>query len=381
MSVRRFDRASFSKAVKLDNGMLKAPARLTRVGVFEYRTPSGQVIRELRLPEEVFNADSMSSFELVPLTDDHPTENEGEVTADNAKRLSVGSVGAARQDGRFLAATLMVTDANVVAKMANGKQELSCGYFCDREAAPAGATWKDPETNQEIPYDFIQRNIRGNHVAVVDRGRAGPEVRVQLDSADAVQVQLGEGESLSPNQPNEVPAMEKIVIDGLDLEVSPTVKQALAKQAKATEEALAAAKVESDKHAARADAAEAKAASLEKTLAEATDPAKLNAAVTARVALETAARAHLGNEAKLDGLDAQGVKRAVVAKLSPETKLDGKSADYVDALFDHLTADAVKKNPVTEKIAAEQKTNPPAEVKNDGESAREKMMRAFFGNK
>ena len=379
MSVRRFDKASFSKAVKLDNGMLRAPARLTRVGVFEYQMPSGQIVRELRLPEEVFNADSMASFELVPLTDDHPSENDGEVTAENAKRLSVGSVGAARQDGRFLAATLMVTDAGVVGKMQAGKQELSCGYFCDREPAQPGAVWKDPESGQDLPYDFIQRNIRGNHVAVVSRGRAGPEVRVQLDAADAIQVQPGEGET--PSQNPEVPAMEKFVIDGLDLEVSPTVKQALVKQAKATEEALAASKAETDKQTARADAAEAKIASLEKSLAEAVDPAKLQAAVSARVALETSARVHLGAEAKLDGLDTQGVKKAVVAKLSPETKLDGKSADYVDALFDHLTVDAVKKNPVTEKIAAEQKTNPPADVKTDGESAREKMMREFFGNK
>lgn len=381
MSVRRFDRASFSKAVKLDNGMLKAPARLTRVGVFEYRTADGKVVRELRLPEEVFNADSMSSFELVPLTDDHPTENDGEVTAENAKRLSVGSVGAPKQDGRFLAATLMVTDSKAIVKMQGGKQELSCGYFCDREPAEPGAMWKDPESGRDLPYDFIQRNIRGNHVAVVDRGRAGPEVRVQLDAADAVQVQPGEGESPSLTTIQEVPSMEKIVIDGLDLEVSPTVKQALAKQAKATEESLAASKAETDKQAARADAAEAKVVALEKSLTEVSDPAKLQAAVTARVALETSARAHLGNEAKLDGLDAQGVKKAVVAKLSPETKLDGKSADYVDALFDHLTADAVKKNPVTEKIAADQKTNPPADVTNDGESAREKMFRSFFGTK
>lgn len=381
MSVRRFDKASFSKAVKLDNGMLKAPARLTRVGVFEYRLPDGTVVRELRLPEEVFNVDSMASFELVPLTDDHPTENDGEVTAENAKRLSVGSVGAPKQDGRFLAATLMVTDSNAIMKMQGGKQELSCGYFCDREPAAPGAVWRDPESGRDLPYDFIQRNIRGNHVAVVDRGRAGPEVRVQLDAADAVQVQPGEGENPDHHPKLEVPAMEKFVIDGLDLEVSPTVKQALVKQAKATEESLAASKAETDKQTARADAAEAKVAALEKSLTEATDPAKLQAAVAARVALETSARAHLGNEAKLDGLDAQGVKKAVVAKLSPDTKLDGKSADYVDALFDHLTADAVKKNPVTEKIAAEQKTNPPASAKHDGESAREKMNREFFGTK
>ena len=38
-------------------------------------------------------------------------------------------------------------------------------------------------------YDFIQRNIRANHVAIVDRARAGDSARIRLDSADAVLVE------------------------------------------------------------------------------------------------------------------------------------------------------------------------------------------------
>lgn len=382
MSVRRFDKASFSRAVRLDNGMLRAPARLTRTGVFEYRLQDGTVMRELRLPEEVFSEDSVSSFELVPLTDDHPREDNGTVTAANAKRLAVGSVGQPRSDGRFLSATIMVTDQAMVTKIQGGKQELSCGYFCDLEPAPAGSKWKDPESGAELPYDFVQRNIRGNHVAVVERGRAGPEVRLQLDSSDAVQIQTGEGENPNPNPRNEVPAMEKIVIDGRDFEVSPDAKEAIEKVAKASDGSLAEAKAAADKNAARADAAEARIVALEKALAEAQDPAKLQAAVTERVALETKARQFVGTEAKLDSLSAVEVKKAVVASLSPEMNLDGKSADYVDALFDHLTTTVAKKNPVTEKITEELKTNnPPAATKNDGLSAREKFEREFFGTK
>lgn len=352
--VCRFDKATFSKAARLDNGMLRAPARLSRTGVFEYQQSDGSVRRELRLPEEVFAADSMASFELLPVTDDHPNENGGRVTADNVKRLSVGTVGAPIREGRFLAGTLMVADSAMVAKAEAGKQELSLGYFCDLEPAKPGAVWQDSDTGERLPYDFIQRNIRGNHVAIVDRGRAGPEVRMQLDAADAVQ--LGDVKK---------PAVK------IEKKMEKTEAEILAVAA------LAAAKAESDKHAARADAAEAKIVELEKSLAAANDPAKLHAAVAARVALETAARVHLGPDAKLDALDSHGVKSAVVAKLSASVKLDGKSADYVDALFEHLTADAAKKNPVTEKIAAEQAAAP--HVDSDNLTAEERMYRRYRG--
>lgn len=372
MSVRRFDKATFTRAVKLDNGMLRAPARLTRVGVFEYATADGKIVKELRLPEEVFSEDSIASFELVPLTDDHPTVNGGHVTAENAKELAVGSIGQPKPEGNFLVATLMVTDAKAIKKITGGKQELSCGYFCDREPAPAGAVWTD-SAGKKHPYDFIQRNIRGNHVAIVTRGRAGPEVRLQLDSEDAVQT---EGENLP--KPTEI--MEKITIDGLDFEVAPTVKQAIEKLSKTNEAAVSAAKAEADKNAARADAADAKVKEMSEELKKALDPAIISAAVAARVALETKARAFLTAEVKLDSLDESGIKKAVVSKLSPEIKLDGKSAEYVNALFDVLTVTATKENPATKKVAEEVKTTP-AVTKDSATDAREKYLAAFFGNK
>ena len=43
-----------------------------------------------------------------------------------------------------------------------------------------------------MPYDYIQRNIRANHVAIVEKGRAGDAPRIRLDSADAVMLEEGE---------------------------------------------------------------------------------------------------------------------------------------------------------------------------------------------
>ena len=57
-----------SPAEKTAEGFLVARAPVTSIGVFSYRNPDGSERRELRLPEEVFNADSLASLRLKPLT-------------------------------------------------------------------------------------------------------------------------------------------------------------------------------------------------------------------------------------------------------------------------------------------------------------------------
>lgn len=172
---QRLDRGiALQKPTKLSNGWLRIDGRITRTGVFTYRLPDGKLRRELRLPEEVFKADTMQSFALVPVTDEHPPAF---LDATNTKEYARGSVaGTLRQDGQFVAGEMLVTDADLIAKLEGGKaREISCGYTCDLEESPG-------ELNGER-YDAIQRNIRGNHVAIVERGRAGPEARVRMDAA------------------------------------------------------------------------------------------------------------------------------------------------------------------------------------------------------
>ena len=345
---QRFDKATFARAVKTDAGFLKAPAKLTRTGVFEYLTSDGTKIRELRLPEEVFNADTMESFKLAPLTDDHPYQHGGVVNSDNARQLAVGSVGEPVRNGQYVEAEILVTDAAVVEKILSGSaRELSCGYYCDREEAPAGSVWRD-DSGKEWPYDFVQRNIRGNHVAVVARGRAGSEVRVQLDSAAAIQVDADE------------PVVEETP--------------------KMNEQELAALKLELDKATARADSAEAKIKSLEESLAVANDPKRIADAVTARVALETKAKSAV-SDLSLDGLSDAEIKRTVVAKLNDSVKLDGKSDEYVNAAFELLTENKIaRKNPATEAAAQAIAAEPVSELKADSSTTPEEEFRKrFFG--
>ena len=161
------------------NGNLIVTGALTRTGVFSYRHTDGTKTRELRHPKDVFDAPSVASFIQVPVTDEHPTD--GRVTPDNVDRYMVGNVGdTITPDGNLLKATIMVRKADTIAKITGDagkpKRELSCGYTAD--VVPETGMYKGEK------YDHRQTNIRGNHVALVRAGRAGPEARLLMDAAD-----------------------------------------------------------------------------------------------------------------------------------------------------------------------------------------------------
>ena len=112
---------------------------------------------EIDRPEaEVFSDKTLASFENKPVTIEHPDED---VNIDNHNFYSVGFVRDIKRgidDGKpVMIGTLVVTNPDAVADIENGKLlELSCGYDCDI-------------------IDNAQTNIRGNHVALCEHGRAG----------------------------------------------------------------------------------------------------------------------------------------------------------------------------------------------------------------
>ncbi len=330
MSFKRYDRGELAKPVKTPEGWLLVEGKLSRTGIFLYRNADGSERRELRLPEEVFHKDSLDSFIMRPVTDDHPEEW---LTADNVRRYQVGTLGESiRRDGDYLAGRLMVTDAQAVAHLeGRSKVELSLGYLCDLEMKPG--------VHNGERYDAIQRNIRGNHVALVERGRAGPEARVRMDAQDAVMVTAG----ASPEPQVRKEPQVKIRIDGVDYEATEQLAQAHEKVARDAAAQAAALTTERDKLKADAAAAQAKADELAEKLKkaeqekkDAADPAKVREQVKARVALETAARRVLKKKdaEKLDSMSDAEVKAAVVKAAYPERKLDGKSPEYMEAAFD-----------------------------------------------
>ena len=120
-----------------------------------------------RTAEEVFSAACMASFEGMPVTDDHPAAAEG-VTAENIRYLQKGHAMNIRRgpppEDDLLMADLIITDPKLIGEILDGKREISCGYNY---------------VLSEEDGKYYQREIRGNHVAVVDAGRAGPRVSIK----------------------------------------------------------------------------------------------------------------------------------------------------------------------------------------------------------
>lgn len=185
MSAMRYDAGKIGRAKLAADGSLHCEARISRCGVFPYRDSKGGTRREYRPPSEVFHPDSIESFREVVLCDGHPSEP---IDATNATRFAKGNlVGTPRRDGRFLVADIVVRDQGLINKIlgkhGKPKREISCGYECDSVLAPGVS----PEGER---YDLVQRGILGNHIALAECGRAGPDVRIlldRLDAADAVQ--------------------------------------------------------------------------------------------------------------------------------------------------------------------------------------------------
>jgi hypothetical protein len=178
MQVKLFDRyqfdASTSQVRKTVDGFMTAMPRVARTGIQLYSgaelgIADKKVVRIYRSPEEVFKADSLHTYAHRPVTDDHPPVP---VTADNWRTYSRGQTGdEVARDGDFVRVPMVLMDAGLIKKVEDGKAELSQGYVCDLEMTPG--TTPDGE-----PYDGYQKDIRINHTAVVDAGRAGSKARI-----------------------------------------------------------------------------------------------------------------------------------------------------------------------------------------------------------
>lgn len=181
--------------VELDNGFTDIWGVATRVGVFDYEDPEKEdgIFREYRPADEVLSADSLESLKGVPFT--IPTDAPGgsgassgnghpvdDVSIENARDLLHGVVLDVRVDGDLVWTKIRFMSRDALDAVRSGVVELSCGYDCrleDRSGVSA----------THGRYDAIQREIRYNHLALVDAARAGKIARLKLDSGKPLRVQ------------------------------------------------------------------------------------------------------------------------------------------------------------------------------------------------
>ena len=134
---------------------------------------SSKMVKVLRSPEEVFSEAALSSFEGKPVTNEHPPEL---LTPETYSLYAKGHAqnirkGVGEWDG-YLVADLHIQDEELIQAVQEGKREISCGYDCSCSDNGDGT--------------YSQHDIRGNHVAVVTRGRAGKNVAI-LDSEKKIE--------------------------------------------------------------------------------------------------------------------------------------------------------------------------------------------------
>ncbi|WP_213881210.1 DUF2213 domain-containing protein [Pseudomonas sp. dw_358] len=306
-----------------DNGYLKVPGRVARVGVqnylameFDFAAINKQfgltlkatdVMRVYRPPESVFDPVSLASYDNADITLEHPGDFVG---AENYSSHSVGHcISAGRQDGDFVEVDLLIKDGMAIKSVDSGKAELSAGYEADYDYQPGRTPFGEA-------YDFIQSGIGVNHVAICDKARAGHGARI-FDS----------------QKEHEMPKVK--LFDGATVEVADENTQTIIQRAidslagtLATEQA-------------RADGAEAIRDSLTGELTALKAKAS-DSALSERVLLVLDARSSAnrlaGKAFTTDSVDPVAIKAAALEAVGVKCLKSEKWADapaaYIEAFFD-----------------------------------------------
>lgn len=336
------DKVAFSKSTRTitDEGYLHCVADTCRTGIMEYTAEQvgiedmdpNAIVNVYRSPEEVFSPAAMSSFKGKPVTLAHPGIL---LDASNIRDYTVGHGGdEVTQVGNNMKQNLYVTDATVIKMINDGDvEQISNGYQAD-------FVIKDGITPDGIKYHAEQKNIRGNHIAILKNGRAGSSCRINDASNDSQD---------TPN--NNGGNMQKMQFNDVEIEVTEASKQAIEiclgkiqtfeDGAVAHKEVVVSLKDEHAKGIAKLEGERDEA--LSKVLTDEQIQEKI-AVRTALVADAKLIDADFVEDAKLTN---DAIVKAVICKDNAE--LEVKSPEYLQARFDMKLEDA--------KDGSEQKSN------------------------
>lgn len=189
---------------------------ISKIGVYPYLgseikgAPDPDKIYQVYRPaEELSNAATIDSFKNKPLLDDHEIIG---IHGMPAERKGIqGTIGEKVYfDSPYLRGNIVVHSSAAQTLIKNGKTELSPCYGCD---------WiEESGVFEGKEYQYVQRNLRANHLALVEEGRTGPDVAVQdhrkftLDSAELLPMALA---------PEDMEAIKAMVLELLAAQKTP----------------------------------------------------------------------------------------------------------------------------------------------------------------
>ena len=371
---QRFDSIPLSDTYFTPEGYLIDNPILTRVGIFEYHNPDGTIRRELRLPEEVFAAESLASYKGKPVI---LTHEAGLVDVDNVQQEHIGTIlSEGIQDGDDVRAQIVIHDAE---SLDYGLRELSLGYTQTPDETPG--VWNGQ------PYDAIQRNIQINHLALVEKARAGEQARLNIDGEEQGGNQMSKArkDGLTPEEiarlveeykqrqaqrmentnptadegtnPDEQTTDEdeadpvKEVKDRRDrrdasgdCETMDEASGVIAQQDEDIQKLLdfiaqLQAKIDFDEASAEEEAKTDNEGETAEANADEEEPQEnplnmdsIDAYVNQKIEL-----IRLGDKLNLDGIETMkpmDAKKAIIKKVHPNIRLDGKDTAYINAMFD-----------------------------------------------
>lgn len=186
---------------------------ITKAGVFPY---FGRQISPSLEPDKIYQVyrpageikKAADTFKLVPLVDDHTMLGPGFTPAEQKGVHGVLGEDIKEKDGT-LYADVKIFSEQLKKEIQDGKKELSLGYFCRYDLTPG--------QYNGMHYDAVQKDLKGNHIALVDNGRMGHEVRVMdralaCDAMDIVGSMDDDWITVKPNGPEH--KGRPVLIDG-----------------------------------------------------------------------------------------------------------------------------------------------------------------------
>lgn len=258
------------------------------------------------------------SFNNMPLLIAHVAVN-----ADDPKQeLTVGTIGSdVRFESPYLKGSIAVWTADAIALVESKKQaQLSCSYRYTADMTPG-------VSSAGIAYDGIMRDIVANHVALVERGRAGPDVFVS-DSNPFTELR-------KMRFPKTI-ALLKLLVPAVTAEQVTAFDAAIEEESEAMDEKELADKAAADKKAKDEKDAEEKAAADAKAKDDCNaGSAAMDAAIASGKVVTVEAATKLANDARAQAVAAINdlhAARELVKPIVGVVAMDSAEAVYKFAL-------------------------------------------------
>jgi hypothetical protein len=433
--VHRLDSLRLDETYFTGEGYLIDTPIVTSVGIFEYKNPDGSTRRELRLPEHVFAPESLASYEGKPVIITH---NANRIDKRNVEHETVGTMlSKGYRDGDDVRCKIIIHAMNAVKR--SGLRELSLGYDLELDKTPGiweGQPYDAVQTGILINHlalvgdaragDQARLNIDGESRKSLRGGKAmsaktkskaltGEELKKTVEAYNARrQRRLDEGEQPEKNEDSSAPLVsepmtgdtdpappvmsleEKLQTvkdrrDRRDQDGNPTTPDAAMGTIAQQDEDIGALMEIIEELQAKSDYTDCSTGPIGDGAPdepEGNESTKLIKADSAD-AVDTIIReriklGRLGDQLNLDGLEEMkplDAKKAIIVKVNPGMRLDGKSSVYVNAAFDAAVAQLNTAPPKDTNYQRRQMsgrmdgtTLTPQTVKSDAQVARERMI-------